>query len=322
MKTIKDCLYGQIKIPKLCESFMNTAEFQRLRFTRQLGLVHYVYPSAVHTRFEHSIGVMYLAGKMVRVLSKQQKISERKRELIQLGALLHDLGHMSYSHLFDEFLKSSDGPLNGIFLHHEHEQRSVQMFKQINAQIHKLSSEEEDFVTNIILGNIPLGEPPYLYEIVCNKKCGVDVDKMDYLQRDAYHTGMHGFQSGYIIQNAVIDKNNHLAFLEKTRIDINDLFATRYRMHSNVYRHHTTRKIDKLYWCMMSTLGPKLFIYGDSTNDILIEALIQSSNDDHIQNLLIKIYTRDFDHSCDRCKDYDLTSPITQSGNSDLVPFV
>lgn len=319
-RTVKDCLYGQVKIPPLCEAAMHTPEFQRLRFVRQLGVAHYVYPSAVHTRFEHSIGVMHLAGKMCKVLH----VPQDKRRLIELGALFHDLGHMAYSHLFDEFLewRHNSENLPEIFQHSDHEDRSVYLFRQINARLQLLTPEDEEFVVNVILGIIPDGQPPYLYEIVCNKLCGVDVDKMDYLQRDAYHTGMHGFQSGYVIQNAVVTEDGHLAFLEKARIDVEDIFATRHRMHCNVYRHRTTRKMDKLYWCMLYHLGDKLFTYGANTTDAVVEAMILTSTDPDIMSLLQSVFTRQLDHACDHCVGYDLEAPITRSGKIDQVIFL
>ena len=91
---IKDCIYRFIQVPDLCKSFIDTVEFQRLRHIKQLGLVQFTYPSAAHSRFEHSLGVMHLAGVGA-------DISQREKELLQLAGLLHDVGHMAFSHLFD-----------------------------------------------------------------------------------------------------------------------------------------------------------------------------------------------------------------------------
>jgi HD superfamily phosphohydrolase len=312
-KYVKDCIYKQIKIPTLCQAFIDTPEFQRLRFIKQLGHVHYVYPSAVHTRFEHSLGVMHLSGKMVKALRRQgAEISDRQRDLIQLAGLLHDVGHMAYSHLFDKFIetvKDSD-----VLPHHE--SRSLEFFWTINARLKLLTESEVEFVSNLIMGMIPndVGNA-YLYEIVCNKQCGVDVDKMDYLFRDAYHTGMHGFQSDYIIRNARL-KDGHIAFSRKTEVDMKDLFDTRHRMHLNVYRHHTVRKYEKIYWCAM-----KRTVSQDGTLRASTDVTLENQLQKYIPELFERIWTRDLDHNCEYCVDYKLDEPVTESGNIDQVPF-
>ena len=81
---IRDCIYGPIKVPELCKLFIDTSQFQRLRRVKQLGLCHYVYPSSVHTRFEHSIGVMHLVGKAIDSIcvNSGQKIDLREKEII------------------------------------------------------------------------------------------------------------------------------------------------------------------------------------------------------------------------------------------------
>lgn len=320
-KMIKDCIYGHIRIPELCRQFMDVPEFQRLRRVRQLGMAHYAYPSAVHTRFEHSLGVMHMAGKMVDQLSEYVQISERTKELIQLAAMYHDIGHFAYSHLFDAFLsknKSESHP--GIFKLHDHEDRSVYFLRKVSQRLWLLSQEEEDFVANAIEGHVPEGQPSYLYQIVCNAECGLDQDKADYLRRDAFHTGFPGFQSDYIISCALIDKDNHLAFKEKARGDIRDLFETRRRMFENVYQHHTSQKLDKMYFCMMKRLGAKLFTYDEKTDDYNIETLFRNSPE--TEEIITAIDNREIDHECEMCQEYHPVKSVKSSGGVDKVRFV
>lgn len=330
-KFVKDCLYKQIRIPPLCQEFIDTPEFQNLRWIKQLGHVHYVYPSAVHTRLEHSFGVMHLAGMMVDTLDRQPgvNITPRERDLIQLAGLLHDIGHHAYSHFFDHFVR--DLPANIAPGVTKHETRSLLTMLTINNRIKALSKSEIAFVGSCILGTLPpedsYHDRPYLFEIVCNSHCGVDVDKMDYLLRDAYHTGMHGFQSDYIIINAKVDPTTkHIAFAHKTRIDIKDLFSTRQRMHENVYRHHTVRKIEKIYHCMMRRIlhdYEGLIIDSmealEYDNDVLLEAQLQKRFGD---TLYQDLQQHDLDHDCEFCESYDLDAPITQSGSINEVIFV
>jgi HD superfamily phosphohydrolase len=238
MLAIKDCIYRFIVVPALCRSFLDRPEFQRLRRIKQLGFVHYVYPGAMHSRFEHCLGVMHLAGLVCDHLAPA--LSPREKELVQLAGMLHDVGHMAFSHLLDAFLKKS-----GICS--DHELRSVQLLTTMNQELRSLTSEEELMVRNMILGEVPPDHPkPFLFEIVHAKKTGLDCDRSDYLQRDAFHTGLPGFQSDYIIQSMLLDEGGHIGFAAKCRVEIADLLLTRQRMFANVYCHPTVRKIDAL----------------------------------------------------------------------------
>ena len=243
---IKDCIYRYIQVPELCRTFMNTPEFQRLRRIRQLGVAHYVYPSATHTRLEHSLGVMHLAGKAVDALAPQ--IAERDKHLVMLAGLFHDVGHHAFSHMFDTVAPRA-GLTHSI---RDHEQRSVKIFLYLNERLHwPCDRDEVTFVTRAILGLVK--KPAWMYQIVHNRLCGVDVDRMDYLQRDAYHTGMPGFQPDFIITQMVIGPGGNLAFHEKARADIQHIFETRTRMFTTVYHHPTVLKINALYERLMLT---------------------------------------------------------------------
>lgn len=322
VKIIKDCIYGQIEIPTLCLNFIDTPVFQRLRCIKQLGSAYFAYPSAVHTRFEHSLGVMYLAGKAVDQLRKYITIDDRTKHLIQLAALYHDCGHFIFCHLFDVFLKmnppSPDAP--EIFHLHDHEDRSIYFLRSVNKKLQLLTENEEYFISNVIRGIVPHGEPPYLYQIVCNTSCGVDVDKMDYLRRDAHHTGFPCFQSDYILCNMRLDETNSIAFNQKTRRSIKDLFITRKRLFKNLYQHHTSLKIDKIRYCCMKYLGDELYQYGENTNDYNIETLIASKEE--LKPLLDAISYRELDHDCPRCREYIPTKNVKKSGTIENVTFI
>lgn len=321
-KIIKDCIYGHIIVPALCIAFMDVPEFQRLRRVRQLGMAHYAYPSAVHTRFEHSLGVMYLSGRMVDQLRKCAYISDRTKELIQLAGMYHDIGHFAYSHLFDVFLSRLEdtSTIPEIFQIKDHEDRSLYFLRKVNKRLKLLTEEEEIFVCNAIIGHVPEGNPSYLYEIVCNRECGIDVDKMDYLKRDSFHSGFPGFQSEYIMINTLIDSEMHIAFNRKVHNDILDLFSTRQRMFENVYQHHTALRMDKIYFCLLKRLGYNLFKYGDQTDDYNIDTLIRNS--DVTMGLIDQVDNRNLDHECDFCHCYKPTKFIKQSGTIEKVRFI
>lgn len=105
-RLIKDPIHGFMRLRKELFCVIDTPHFQRLRSLRQLGLLHYVFPSATHTRFEHSIGTANIAGTLLRTLQDLQggtlrELSDRRCLLVQVAALVHDLGHGPFSHVFD-----------------------------------------------------------------------------------------------------------------------------------------------------------------------------------------------------------------------------
>lgn len=256
-KIVKDCIYGYVKIPALCLAYIDIPMFQRLRRIKQLGNVSRVYPSAMHCRFDHSIGVMYLAKEMCKTL----KIKGRLRELIQLAGLLHDIGHLSMSHILDLILK-----INYQYhsLPHHHEERSIILVKQISKELQLLNDDEITFICQCIMGEVAekdlvlmdgtivLKSDVYLYQIISGN---VDVDRLDYLQRDSYYTGMPTFQVKYIILNARIHpETRHLTFREKAKEDIRKMFSARESMHLLVYQNDVCQIFDTLYICMLTTL--------------------------------------------------------------------
>jgi len=265
---IKDVIYRFVPIPELCQKFIDTPEFNRLRRIKQLGLASYVYPSAVHTRFEHCIGVMHMAGKFVDVLMSSSEppkdlggsadplddlsqdplscsyipaISQREKELVQLAGLYHDVGHVAFSHLTDYILEEKK--VDKSLAHHEN--RSILILKQVNNRIKKLSKREVKMVSKMILGDTEGEEKPFLFEIVSNKAFGLDVDRLDYVQRDLYHVGMPCFQADYILECLRI-KDGRLSVLRKAKYEIEMMFEARRRLLLLVCRHKTTMKAEKL----------------------------------------------------------------------------
>ena len=119
-------IHGFIEIRPHILEIVDTYEFQRLRNLKQLGAAHYVFPSATHTRFSHSIAVGHLARKMIESIKKEQPyldIKERMIELVEIGGLIHDLGHGPFSHLWDHYVISKEDK--------EHEERSCDILKDM-----------------------------------------------------------------------------------------------------------------------------------------------------------------------------------------------
>ena len=178
-------IHGFISITPLMQKIIDTPEFKRLHNLRQAGVAYLVFPSANHTRFEHSIGVSHLAGKLITQLKTNQpelNISDRLIELVRVAGLIHDIGHGPFSHLYDTVMSKYKLP--------HHEERGVEIFKNI-VQKYKisLSPEEIEMIIKMVEPDENV-KNNYLYQIVANKVCSVDVDKIDYIERDSYHLGI------------------------------------------------------------------------------------------------------------------------------------
>jgi len=235
--TIFDPVHREYELGPEIIDVINTQEFQRLRRLRQLATAHWVWLGATHTRFEHSISVAYLAGRLASHLQKKQPelhITERQILLVQLAGLLHDVGHGPFSHLFDDvFLKDSESPMA------HHEQRSVAIVARLlKKSSFEYSAEEIAFVQSLIAPT--KGQEGFLYHIVANQVNHLDVDKMEYIKRDARACGLSqgGFDTDTMrIINAARVVDGCICYHHKVYEDIYNLFQTRYRLHTTVYRH-------------------------------------------------------------------------------------
>eukprot|EP01105_Mastigella_eilhardi_P022403 TRINITY_DN5510_c0_g1_i1.p1 TRINITY_DN5510_c0_g1~~TRINITY_DN5510_c0_g1_i1.p1 ORF type:complete len:514 (-),score=111.28 TRINITY_DN5510_c0_g1_i1:26-1567(-) len=261
---IADVVHGLVFMSEKCLLVVDTPEFQRLRNIRQLGVTHLVFPSAVHTRFEHSLGVSHLAGIMAESLAgkllrneeeceglfaqegDRQKFTEHL-ELVRVAGLCHDLGHGPFGHSFENWVRKNIDP------HWSHEDMSCTLFRYIVKKYSLNFNEEEiQFVEHAIRGIAPQGTKfPWLFSIVANSENGVDVDKFDYIARDAYHTGVSSFNCRFerLIQTArVVDRK--ICWPDKEAYSIYELFHARYSLHKMVYSHRVRKSIE----CMLDDI--------------------------------------------------------------------
>jgi len=290
---IKDVVHRFVEVPYLCEKFMDTPEFNRLRRIKQLGLSHFVYPSATHTRFEHCIGVMHLAGKFADKLG----IVGRDKELLQFAGLFHDSGHVAFSHLMDYILEEKKFSSNIA----NHESRSILLIRRINDRLHLLSEEDMGKIARMIRGDNHDTNTPYLFEIISNHNFGVDVDRLDYLQRDLYHTGMTCFQADYIIEGARINSQKHLCFLRKTETEIEMMFEARRRLLLLVCRHKTVVKAEHLIREAIQKLDFTEEWFRENWTK-LDDGRIQCMMEDKCPEILEKIYTRNWPEISDESR--------------------
>jgi len=221
-KIINDPVYGFISINNdLVFEIIEHPWFQRLRRIKQLGLTHYVYPSAVHTRYQHALGSMHLMDQTIEVLrSKGHIITENEKEGALLAILLHDIGHGPFSHTLERSI------VKGL----SHEDLSLLIIRQLNIGFKgKLSLAIE-----IIRDQYP---KRFLHQLVSSQ---IDMDRLDYLSRDSFFTGVaEGTISTHRIIKMMTISNDELVVESKGIYSIENFIISRRLMYWQVYFHKT-----------------------------------------------------------------------------------
>lgn len=221
-KIINDPLYGFISLPfDIIYDIIEHPFFQRLRRIRQLGLTSMVYPGAYNTRFHHAIGAMHLAMEAVEVLrQKGHDLSEQEREALAIAILLHDIGHGPFSHALEHSLVRN---IN-------HEELSILFMKELNKEF----NGKLELAIQIFQNKHP---KKYLHQLISSQ---LDVDRLDYLNRDSFYTGV---QEGVIGVDRIIKllnvKDGELVVDQKGIYSIEKFLVARRIMYWQVYLHKT-----------------------------------------------------------------------------------
>lgn len=240
---VHDPIHGLISFPQKVWDIVDTPHFQRLRDIHQMDISYYIYPGARHSRFEHSLGVGYLASKMIRTLRELQpelEIRTPEVEAVSIAGLCHDLGHGPFSHIFDNLFIPRVRP--GI--NWTHETASQLLFEDLVDKFSiDLDSYQIKLIQDLIKGDVTDPERKFLFEIVANKLNSFDVDKFDYINRDSYYTGFKdSFNHKRIFKQCqVID--DHICYNRKEVFNIWELFQKRYSLFKRVYTHPTSQSI-------------------------------------------------------------------------------
>ena len=228
-KIINDPVFGFIKIPRgLLLDIVQHPLMQRLTRIKQLGMANVVYPAAQHTRFQHSVGAFHLMSEAI--LSLQQKghfIFDSEAEAVEAAILMHDIGHGPFSHVLENTL------ITGI----SHEKISLLMMEQINQEMQGALN----LALKIFKGDYP---KKFLHELISSQ---LDMDRLDYLRRDSFFTGVTegNIGSARIIKmlDVVDDK---LVVNSKGIYSIENYLTTRRLMYWQVYLHKTTVAFEKM----------------------------------------------------------------------------
>lgn len=278
-KIINDPVYGFVNIPsELIFDVLSHPYFQRLRRIRQMGLAEVVYPGATHTRFHHAIGAMHLMQQALDVLlSKGHHITEIEIESALLAILLHDVGHGPFSHTLEATI------LTGV----HHEEVSLKIFHLLNKQYNgRLSKAIEIFKGTY--------HKHFLHQLVSGQ---LDADRMDYLNRDSFYTGVAEGVIGYDRIIKMLDvHDDKLVVEEKGIYSIEKFIVSRRLMYWQVYLHKTSISADHMLINVLQrakdlvregkrdlSLSPALehFI----ANDISLEMFL--NDDAHLQKFVL-----------------------------------
>ena len=228
-KIINDPVYGFISVPnEFIYDLISHQWFQRLRNIRQLGLSSFVYPGAVHSRFQHSLGAMYLTGQAVHTLrSKGIEISAEEEEGVLAAILLHDIGHGPFSHALEHSL-IEDMP---------HEAMSLLIMEELN----KIMGGRLTSAIAIFRGEYPR---IFFHDLVTGQ---MDMDRMDYLRRDSFFTGViEGSVGSDRIIRMLNVSDDRLVVDEKGIYSVEKFLIARRMMYWQVYNHRTVVSAEKL----------------------------------------------------------------------------
>ena len=241
MTFIRDPLWNNIRVDAVALRLLDTPVVQRLRYVRQLGLVHLVYPGATHSRFEHALGAYHLSRRTLSYLREAgglDGIADDEPDVVAAAALLHDVGHYPFSHALEEI---------GV-PHHEQVSRPL------------LTRGE---VAEVCRSEIGTDAPERIYALVCGTSMSplqglvagsLDLDKMDYLKRDALMCGVpYGeidedrLMHALVVLDDPITARPRVGLRAKGLSALQSLLFAKYQMYRNVYWHHAVRSATAMY---------------------------------------------------------------------------
>jgi HD superfamily phosphohydrolase len=221
MRAIKDSVHDYIEVDGVAEALLDTPPVQRLRHIKQLSTIRLVYPSANHTRFEHSLGVYHLADRALEYLD----VTGARADTVRAAALLHDVGHGPYGHQTEGIIERHLG--------RHHDDVAHLVADGAVGDVLRDHGLDPDRVAATVRGDGKLGQ------LVAGE---LDVDRMDYLVRDAHHTGVpYGTIDYGRLLRALTFRDGDLVLAEGNVATAESLLVGRALMNATVYRHHVSR---------------------------------------------------------------------------------
>lgn len=266
---IVDPIHGFINVYTHEVDVIDSPIFQRLRRIRQLAGAHLVYPGAQHSRFEHSLGTMHVAGLASSILEEKGCLSSKNVEDIRLASLLHDIGHGPFSHLFEEVLQKKKK------ISHEKIGEKIILKSEIGDIVAK-GGFDKIFISKLAFGN---SSYQFMNEIISG---GLSADMMDYLLRDGYFTGAEHARIDFKRIINSLDVHKKKLSLDKSALrSFESMMISRYQMFRAVYFHKTVRSAEVMLLEAMLLADAELGIATDNlqkyiqlTDEFVISKLV------------------------------------------------
>jgi hypothetical protein len=242
-QVLKDPLYGYIHIDDVViKKLIDTNLFQRLRRIRQLSGVQMVFHGAEHSRFTHSLGVYELAYRFLSVKELKEALDERSQLLFKVSALLHDIGHGAYSHAFEDVFKVDHEKIGARMITNRYEIRDI------------LSNVDKEFAKDVASIILKEGKYPLIEHLISSQ---IDIDRLDYLERDAYYTGTaYGHIDLDRLMRVMHIKDGRIIYSVSGIHAIENYLISRYHMYWQVYYHPVARAheviLEKIYLRVMN----------------------------------------------------------------------
>ena len=230
-KLIRDAVHGDIELSALEVELIDTPEFQRLRGIKQLGTAYLVFPSAVHTRFEHSLGTSWMAHRILQTIRRNKAVSDDEERVIRVAALLHDITHIPFGHTLEDERR--------VLPRHDKDEDRVQFFLRESSvgRILKREGLQEEVVAALTDGA----------SLASDIAGGaISADLLDYLRRDTYFCGLSQYYDPRIFESFTLEDGRLVMSLEKHGVlrrdalsELVNLLRIRYTLSERVYFHHS-----------------------------------------------------------------------------------
>ncbi|MCW4028200.1 MAG: HD domain-containing protein [Candidatus Bathyarchaeota archaeon] len=259
---IKDPVHGYVYVTDAEKIIIDSYPMQRLRRLRQLAGSEYVYPGANHTRFEHSLGVMYLAGQVLVNPNISRVVNDEEVDVCRIAALLHDCGHGPFSHVFEHLLIKN--------LEKTHEDLTAWIIEK-SELADKLSKRGFDprQVAALAVGKLHKPSRAFLDQIISS---AVDVDKQDYIMRDTYHTGAeYGFIDVYRLIHALDILGENLAVELGALSALEAFMIARIESFKSIYFHRVGRAAQIMLAAAMEKANNELNLTSFTTPEEYLE---------------------------------------------------
>ena len=246
---IKDPVHGYVYITEAEKEIIDSYTMQRLRRLRQLAGSEYVYPGANHTRFEHCVGVMYLAGKVVENPNVSRMVTDEEMDVARVAGLLHDVGHGPFSHVFEQLL------IRNLEKTHEDITSWIIEKGELSDKIAKMGYKPEE-VAKLAVGKLHKPGKAFLDQIISS---AVDVDKQDFIVRDTFHTGAeYGFIDVFRLIHALDVLGEDLAVELGALSALEAFMIARIESFKSIYFHRVGRAAQIMLAMAMEKADKKL----------------------------------------------------------------